>query len=68
MNHPPYIKDADPAGVELAYNFFKDFYSRYPTGKETGEALYQIRMDMGLVPKEEPKKSRKQVTPKDDEE
>ncbi len=59
-----YIKDADPQGVEEVYNFLRPIYDRYPTGKEVGEALHQIRRELDLIPKEpEPKTRKKNANP-----
>lgn len=46
---PFYHKDADPEGVALALEFFNEFYSRYPTGAEVGEALHQYRREHDLI-------------------
>jgi hypothetical protein len=59
MKHPFYIKDADVDGATEAYTWLSEFYTRYPTGKEVGEALHQVRRDLDLIPKEEIKKPRK---------
>lgn len=64
FNHPFYIKDADPKGTLEALAFFREFYTRYPTGKEVGEALHQIRRELDLIPKEpEPKTRKKNANP-----
>jgi hypothetical protein len=61
MNYEFYIKDADPEGVRLAYNFLRPFYDTWPTGKEVGEALHQIRRELDLIPKEPESKRAKKV-------
>ena len=58
FQYPFYIKDADPEGVARAYEFLREFYKAYPTGKEVGEALHQVRRELNLIPPEEPKKPR----------
>lgn len=49
FKHEFYIKDADPEGVAEALKFFNDFYARYPTGAEVGEALHQYRRENNLI-------------------
>lgn len=58
MKHDFYIKDADRGGVEEAYRFLSEFYTRYPSGKEVGEALHQVRRDLDLIPPEKERKPR----------
>lgn len=56
FKYPFYIKSADPAGVAEAYIFLQEFYTRYPTGAEVGEALHQVRRELDLIPKQPEKK------------
>lgn len=56
FKYPFYIKDADPEGVAEVWQFLRPFYDRYPTGKEVGEALHQIRRELDLIPKTQEKK------------
>lgn len=65
FKHEFYIKDADVQGVEEVYNFLRPFYDRYPTGREVGEALHQIRRELDLIPREpdaKPKRTKKSTT------
>ena len=52
FSYPFYIKDADPEGVAEVYAFLRPFYDRYPSGKEVGEALHQVRRELDLIPPE----------------
>lgn len=61
FKYPFYIKDADPVGVERAYAFLREFYKDYPTGREVGEALHQIRRELDLIPPEKPKRVKKET-------
>jgi len=56
FKHPFYIKDADPKGVAEALTFLREFYTRYPTGAEVGEALHQIRRELNLIQETEVKR------------
>jgi hypothetical protein len=58
FKYPFYIKDADPTGVEEALVWLKDFYLRYPTGNEIGEALHQFRKEHDMIKEVEEKKKR----------
>jgi hypothetical protein len=53
---PFYIKDADPKGTQEALAFLQEFYTRYPTGREVGEALHQLRRELNLIQDIETKK------------
>lgn len=44
-----YIKEADPDGVAELLPILREFYTRYPTGNEVGEALHQIRREFNLI-------------------
>ena len=44
-----YIKEANPDGVAELLPILREFYSRYPTGNEVGEALHQIRREFNLI-------------------
>ena len=55
MKHDFYIKDADITGTTEAYTFLREFYVRYPSGKEVAEALHQVRQDLNLIPEIKPK-------------
>lgn len=64
FNYPFYIKEADPAGVGELLPILREFYTRYPTGNEVGEALHQLRRELDLIPPEpkpkpKPKRTRK---------
>lgn len=66
FKHPFYIKDADHEGVAEALTWLREFYTRYPTGKEVGEALHQLRRELDLIPPElEPKPKRTRKTQDD---
>jgi len=58
FKYPFYIKDADPEGTQEALAFFREFYTRYPSGNEVGEALHQYRREMNLIIEREEKKKR----------
>jgi hypothetical protein len=47
---PNYQPTFDEAGAIEAYTFLREFYNRYPSGAEVGEALYQVRRDLDLIP------------------
>jgi hypothetical protein len=64
MKHPAYIKDADTEGAQEAYTWLTEFYTRYPTGLELAEALYQVRKDLDLIPPEPEPKPRAKRTSK----
>ena len=51
-----YIKEANPEGVAEALAWLKEFYARYPTGNEVGEALHQLRREFNLIQEVEKKK------------
>ena len=58
FKHEFYIKQAMPEGVAEALAFFKEFYTRYPTGAEIGEALHQYRREHNLIQEKEEKKKK----------
>lgn len=59
FKHEFYIKEANPEGVHEMLVILREFYTRYPTGNEVGEALHQIRRELDLIPKPpEPKPKR----------
>lgn len=73
FKYPFYHKTADPQGVAEAYIFLQEFYTRYPTGLEVGEALHQVRRELDLIPREKTNdrvnaKSRSVSTPDTDTE
>ena len=49
FNYPFYHKDADPAGVAEMLPILREFYTRYPSGLEVGEALHQICRELNLI-------------------
>lgn len=51
-----YHKDADPDGVGEMLAVLREFYKRYPTGLEVGEALHQLRRELDLIVEVEKKK------------
>lgn len=53
-----YIKEANPEGVAELLPILKEFYSRYPTGNEVGEALHQLRREFNLIEEVAKKKQR----------
>ena len=58
FKHPFYIKEADPEGVHEMLVIFREFYTRYPTGNEVGEALHQLRRELDLIVEKEEKRKR----------
>lgn len=58
FKYPFYIKEADPKGTLEALDFLREFYRRYPTGNEVGEALHQLRRELNLVKEVEQKKKK----------
>ena len=56
FKYPFYIKEADPEGVAELLPILKEFYRRYPTGNEVGEALHQLRRELNLIQEQEEKK------------
>lgn len=54
-----YHKDANAEGTAEALAWLNDFYTRYPTGLELGEALHQYRREHNLI--QEIEKKRKTV-------
>lgn len=66
FKYPFYIKDADPEGVAEMLVILREFYTRYPTGKEVGEALHQLRRELDLIPKEPEPKPKRTVRKKDE--
>lgn len=59
FNYPFYHKDADLSGVAEMLPVLREFYKRYPSGKEMAEALHQLRRELDLIPPEpEPKPKR----------
>lgn len=64
FKYPFYHKDADPEGVAEMLPILREFYTRYPTGKEMGEALHQLRRELDLIPPEpeaKPKRTSKKI-------
>ena len=59
FKYPFYIKDADPRGVAEMLPILREFYTRYTSGREVGEALHQLRRELDLIPKEPEPKTRK---------
>ena len=53
-----YIKEADPKGTQEALDFLREFYTRYPTGNEVGEALHQLRREFNLIQEVEAKRKK----------
>lgn len=60
FKYPFYIKDANPEGVAEMLPILREFYTRYPTGNELGEALHQIRRELNLIQEVEAKRKRAQ--------
>lgn len=58
FKYPFYIKDADPKGVTEMLPILREFYTRYPTGNELGEAIHQLRRELDLIVEVETKKRR----------
>ena len=58
FNHEFYIKDANPEGVAELLPILREFYTRYPSGNEVGEALHQLRRELDLIVEVETKKRR----------
>lgn len=58
FKYPFYIKEADPKGTQEALAFLQEFYIRYPTGNEIGEALHQYRREHDMIKEVEEKKRR----------
>ena len=56
FKYPFYIKEADPEGVAELLPILREFYHRYPTGNEVGEALHQLRRELNLIQEQEEKK------------
>ena len=58
FKYPFYIKDAKPEGVAEALVWLREFYCRYPTGAEWGEAMHQLRRELDLIKEVEQKKKK----------
>lgn len=58
FKYPFYVKEANPEGVAELLPILKEFYSRYPTGNEVGEALHQLRREFNLIQEVEEKRKR----------
>jgi hypothetical protein len=58
FNYPFYIKEADEEGVAELLPILREFYTRYPSGNEVGEALHQLRRELNLIVEVEAKKKR----------
>ena len=59
FKYPFYIKEANPEGVAELLPILKEFYGRYPSGNEVGEALHQLRREFNLIQEKEEKKKEK---------
>ena len=55
---PFYIKEADPEGVAELLPVLREFYIRYPSGNEVGEALHQLRRELNLIQEREEKRKK----------
>ena len=58
FNYEFYIKEADPEGVAELLPVLREFYRRYPTGNEVGEALHQLRRELNLIQEREEKRKK----------
>lgn len=58
FKYPFYIKEADLEGVEEILPILREFYTRYPTGAEVGEALHQLRRELNLIQEVEAKRKK----------
>ena len=58
FKYPFYIKEADPEGVAELLPILREFYHRYPSGNEVGEALHQLRRELDLIVEVAEKKKR----------
>jgi hypothetical protein len=58
FKYPFYIKDASPEGVAEILPVLQEFYHRYPTGNEVGEALHQLRRELNLIQEVEAKRKK----------
>ena len=58
FNYEFYIKEADPEGVAELLPVLREFYRRYPTGNEVGEALHQLRRELDLIQEREEKRKK----------